>query len=58
MTQTTAERKTDTSTAAGLGWAALRRRDTIIRLSVITALLLFTPASTERCRRARTAVAP
>ena len=42
MTQTTAERKTDTSTAAGLGWAALRRRDTIIRLSVITALLLFT----------------
>jgi len=41
VTQTTAERKTDT-TAAGLGWAALRRRDNLVRFSVITALLLFT----------------
>ena len=41
MIETTAEPKTAT-TAAGQGWAALRRRDNLIRLSVITALLLFT----------------
>jgi branched-chain amino acid transport system permease protein len=39
--ETTAEQKTVPATA-WQGWAALRRRDTIIRLSVITALLLFT----------------
>jgi branched-chain amino acid transport system permease protein len=39
--ETTAEQKTAPS-AAAQGWAALRRRDTVIRLSVITALLLFT----------------